>query len=422
VPLIQHKAFADVLQANGGIRYSKYSGNPDAFVTWKAEMLYAPIRDITFRGSFNKAQRAPTVIEQFQASHIGFSVQGGSQNDFCAPVPRQIQDPNNPSQTITTTAPLAPIEVCRATGLPDNLYGSPTLLCPNDQCTVRSGGFTVDPETAYTKTYGILLKPRFIPGLVFSVDRYKIKIKNSIGYNDDSYYTNGCLLSNGDPFFCSGIVRAANGTLYASAGTNPTSGFIRAGTTNYYYSIANGYDFQGAYALNLRDLGLGNSGRVDFDFNGSLTTFAGGQDSPLQPKRNCAGYYGNGCGQLIPKWVHTLRTTYTTANKAFSASFNWRYVGSLTSADNSGDPAIGGTPERARTTFYRFSPKSYFDLAFLFNVGEKYQLRLIANNLFDKSAPILPNSYDVSLARDNTIPQRYDALGRNIVVGATVKF
>ena len=422
LPLIQHKAFADVLQANGGIRYSKYSGNPDAFTTWKAELLYAPIKDITFRGSFNKAQRAPTVVEQFQASHIGFSQQGGSQNDFCAPVPRQIQDPNNPSQTITTTAPLAPIEVCRATGLPDNLYGSPTLLCPNDQCTVRSGGFTVDPETAYTKTYGVLLKPRFIPGLVFSVDRYKIKIKNSIGYNDDSYYTNGCLLSNGDPFFCSGIVRAANGTLYAAAGDNPTSGFIRAGTTNYYYSIANGYDFQAVYALNLKDLGLGNSGHLDFDFNGSLTTFAGGQDSPLQPKRNCAGYYGNGCGQLIPKWVHTLRTTYTTADHFFSTSLNWRYVGSLTSADNSGDPAIGGTPERARTTFYRFSPKSYFDLAFLFNVGERYQLRLIANNLFDKSAPILPNSYDVSLARSNTIPQRYDALGRNIVVGATVKF
>jgi outer membrane receptor protein involved in Fe transport len=425
VPVIQHKAFADVLQANGGIRYSKYSGNPDAFTTWKAELLYAPIRDITFRGSFNKAQRAPTVIEQFQATHQSLGVQGGSQNDFCAPVPRQIQDPNNPSQTITTTAPLAPIEVCRATGLPDNLYGSPSLLCVNDQCTVKSGGFTVDPETAYTKTYGILLKPRFIPGLVFSVDRYKIKIKNSIGYNDYSYYTNGCLLSNGDPFFCSHIKRDPNGTLKAPTNVDPTtvtSGFIEQGTTNYYYSIANGYDFQAVYGLNLRDLGLGNSGRVDFDFNGSLTTFAGGQDSPLQPKRNCAGYYGNGCGQLIPKWVHALRTTYTTANKAFSASLNWRYVGELTHADNSGDPAIGGTPERARTTFYHITPKSYFDLAFLFNVGERYQLRLIANNLFDKSAPILPNSYDVSLARSNTIPQRYDALGRNIVVGATVKF
>jgi hypothetical protein len=287
---------------------------------------------------------------------------------------------------------------------------------------VRSGGFTVDPETAYTQTYGLILKPRFIPGLVFSVDRYKIKINNSIGYNDDSYYYNGCLLSNGDPFFCSGIVRAANGTLYASPSTNPTSGFIRAGTTNYYYSIARGFDFQAIYPLNLANLGLRQAGRVDFDFNGSLTTFAGGQDSPLQPKRNCAGYYGNGCGQLIPKWVHALRTTYTTANRFFSASLNWRYIGSLTHADNSGDPAIGGTPDRARTTFYHFSPMSYFDLSLMFNFRDRYQLRLIANNLFDKSAPILPNSYDVSLARSNTIPQRYDSLGRNIVIGATVKF
>ena len=61
-------------------------------------------------------------------------------------------------------------------------------------------------------------------------------------------------------------------------------------------------------------------------------------------------------------------------------------------------------------------------MALMFNVDDRYQLRLIANNLLDKSAPILPNSYDVSLARSNTIPQRYDALGRNIVVGATVKF
>jgi iron complex outermembrane recepter protein len=422
VPIAQHKPFADLLQANGGIRVSKYSGNPDAFTTWKAEFLYAPVKDVTLRASFNKAQRAPTVMEQFQATHIGFSRQGGSQNDFCAPVPRQIQDPNNPNQTITTTAPLAPIEVCRATGLPDNLYGSPTLLCPDNQCTVRSGGFTVDPETAYTQTYGLLLKPRFIPGLVFSVDRYKIKINNSIGYNDDNYYMEGCLRSNGDSFFCSGILRAPNGTLYADAGSNPASGFIRAGTTNYYYSIARGYDFQATYPVNLADLGLGNAGRVNFDFNGTLTTFAGGQDSPLQPKRNCAGYYGNGCGQLIPEWMHNLRTTYTTADRFFSLSFNWRHIGELTHADNSGDPAIGGTPERERDTFYHITPKNYFDLALLFNVGDRYQVRLIANNLFDKSAPILPNSYDISLARSNTIPQRYDALGRNIVIGATVKF
>ena len=417
-PLIENKRWAHLLQVNGGYRVSKYSNNPETFSTWKAEGLFAPIADLTLRASFNKAQRAPTVIESVQATNISFSRQGGSQNDFCAPVARQIQDPADPTKTITTTAPLASREVCRATGLSDSLYGSATLLCPDNQCTVRSGGFTADPETAYTQTYGLILRPRFLKTFFFSIDRFRIKIDNSLGYNDYSYYTNGCVDSNGDPFFCSGIVRQpGSGILYASAADNPTSGFIRQGTTNYYLSISRGWDFQTSYTL-----GLGGRGSIGWDFNGSYTDFAGGQDSPVQPRRNCAGYYGNGCGQLIPKWSHGLRTNYATADGVFNASFNWRYVGRLTHADNSGDPAIGGTPDRVRTSFARIDPVSYFDLALTVAVAKAFTFRVTANNLLDKAAPIIANSYDISLARNNTIPQRYDSLGRTISVGTSVRF
>ncbi|PVE59087.1 TonB-dependent receptor [Arthrobacter sp. TPD3018] len=419
VPLIEHKPFVELAQVNGGYRLSKYSSNPSTFNTWKIEGIYAPVKDITFRASFNKAQRAPTVVEIRQATNIDFAAGGaGTFNDFCAPTP--IPGPNG----VTYGAPLASREVCRATGLSDALYGSTSLLCSNGTtpngtaaCTVRSGGFTADPETAYTQTYGLVLKPRFVRGLVFSVDRYRIKIDNSLGYNDYSYYTDGCLRSGGDQFFCQGIVRNANGTLFSNAASNPTTGFIRQGTSNYYTSIARGYDFQAQYPME-----LGSAGRIDWSFNGSLTTFAGGQDSPVQPERNCAGYYGNGCGQLIPKWSHGLRATYSTEGRGFSASFNWRYVGSLTNADNSGDPAIGGTAARARTSYYRVAPANYFDLALNFAIAKQFSLRLIANNLLDKAAPIVPDSYNISLARGNTIPQRYDSLGRNIAIGTTINF
>lgn len=420
-PLIEHKPFAELVQANGGYRVSKYSSNPSTFNTWKIEGIYAPVSDLTFRASFNKAQRAPTVTEIRQATNIDFTSGGaGTFNDFCAPTLT-----TNANGTVSQGAPVASREVCRATGLSDALYGSPTLLCSNGTtpngsagCTVRSGGFTADPETAYTQTYGLVVKPRFVRGLVFSVDRYRIKINNSLSFNDYSYYTDGCLRSNGDQYFCQGIVRnPGTGTLYSNASTNPTTGFIRQGTSNYYTSISQGWDFQGQYTLD-----LATAGKIDWSFNGSLTTFAGGQDSPLQPERNCAGYYGNGCGQLIPKWSHGLRTTYTTADKVFSASFNWRYVGSLTNADNSGDPAIGGTPARARTSFYRVAPASYFDLALNFAIAKQFSLRLIANNLLDKSPPIVADSYNISLARSNTIPQRYDSLGRNIAIGTTIRF
>ena len=148
--------------------------------------------------------------------------------------------------------------------------------------------------------------------------------------------------------------------------------------------------------------------------------------SPLQPMRNCTGYFGNGCSQLIPKWAHGLRATYSTADSFLNASFNWRYVGALTNANNASDPAISGAnaanPTPAQTTFYRLAPVSYFDLALTFNIAKRFAFRVIANNLLDKNPPIIPNSYNVSLARNNTIPQRYDSLGRQIAIGTTIQF
>ncbi|WP_137897638.1 TonB-dependent receptor [Sphingomonas sp. 2SG] len=411
LPLVEKRRFFDLLQVNGGARVSKYSSNPDKFVTWKIEGLYAPIPDFMFRSSFNKAQRAPTVVEVRQATNTSYDTTVVT--DFCAPETRQLPGGG------TTTQPLGSREACRASGLPDALYGSPTLICAT-QCTVKYGGFTADPETAYTLTYGLVVKPRFLKGLVFSADYYRIRINNSLGFNGPDYYAQGCVASNGDPFFCSGIVRnPGTGTLFSAAANNPTTGFFRAGTTNYYRSLSEGYDFQGQYTLE-----LGGAGRLDWGFNGSLTTKAGGQDSPVRAAYNCAGYFSNGiaCGQLIPKWSHGLRTTWTTADSVFNVSFNWRYISALTTANNSGQDVIGGTDRRFQTTFARIAPQSFFDLSMNFNVAKRFALRLIANNLLDRTAPIIPNSYTVGLSRNNTLPQRYDALGRQIAIGTTITF
>lgn len=417
-PLIEHKRFADLLQLNGAYRASKYSSNPGTFSTWKAEALWSPIADITFRGSINRAQRAPTVVEAFQGKNVGYGHITSTYNDICAPsIVGTSVDPVTGQQSNVYGAPAASASACAATGLPANLYGSPTLLCPTDVgCTYRSGGFTVKPETAYTKTFGVVLKPRFLPGMSFSVDRFMIDLNDSIGYNDTSYFSNGCA-ATGSAFFCDMFVRNPDGTLYSDVTANPASGYIRQGTTNYYKSKSYGWDFQGQYGLRLPRFG-----RLDFDFSGSLTTLAGGQDSPILPKYNCAGYYGGSCGQLIPKWTHSLRTTFTTANQMFTASFNWRHLSSLTNVSNSGEPSLGWTPATERTTFYRVPSYDYFDLALGFHLKKGYSIQISANNLFDRKPPVLPNSYSYSLSYANTFPQRYDSLGRQIAISATTKF
>ena len=418
-PLVQNKPFAELLQVNGAFRLSKYSSNPATFSTWKAEALWAPVPDVTFRASINRAQRAPTVVEAFQGANISYSRITTAYNDICAPaIIGTTIDPTTGQQIPVFGAPAASREACAATGLADNLYGSATLLCPTDVgCTARSGGFTVDPETAYTKTFGVILKPRFLPGLVVSVDRFLIDLNESIGYNDYSYFSEGCRVTASD-FFCSMFVRNADGTLSSNPDGNPSTGFIRQGTTNYYKSKSHGWDFQAQYAL-----GLGGVGRLDFDFSGSLTTLAGGQDSPILLEKNCVGYYGGaGCGQFIPKWTHNLRGTYTTADQFFSASLNWRHLGPLTNVSNSGEESLGWTPDAVRTTFYRIEAYDYFDLALNFRVDRRFSFRISANNILDKTPPILPNSYNIGLSRANTISARYDSLGRQIAFGTTINF
>ena len=185
LPLVEDRSWTQLLQLNAGYRQSKYNRLDGSFGTWKIEGLWAPVDDVTFRASINKAQAAPTLTQAVSASNINY-VTVGSRNDPCATTP----DPQNPGRFL---APVASIAACRATGLPDNLYGSQTLSCPDGLCTIRNGGFNLTPETAYTKTFGIVFRPRFVPGLTVSVDRFLIDLQDAINYFPATDFINGCV-------------------------------------------------------------------------------------------------------------------------------------------------------------------------------------------------------------------------------------
>ncbi len=65
VPLVQDAPFADQLVARQAYRYSDYDELTTD--TYKIGMDWAPIEDIRFRGSFQRAVRAANVIELFTA-------------------------------------------------------------------------------------------------------------------------------------------------------------------------------------------------------------------------------------------------------------------------------------------------------------------------------------------------------------------
>ncbi len=411
-PLIEKRRFTELLQVNGGYRVSKYNRLNGTFDTWKVEGLWAPIADITFRGSYNKAQRAPTVIEADQASNVNY-VTVGSRNDPCASRP----DPNsaNPNVRLPATASL---EQCRRTGLPDNLYNTAAISCPDQACTIRNGGFGLTPETAYTTTFGVVLRPRFLKGLTVSVDRFLINLNDSINFFSANDFLNGCL-TTGLEYYCRGVVRnPGTFTLSSPPAGNPTTGFFAQGTSNGFRSKSHGWDFQGQYTL-----GLGGAGSLDMSFSGSLTTLAGGQDSPDATPRNCVGYYGPGCGESLPKWKHGLRTTWTSPDKVVNLSVNWRHIGPMTIVYNA-DPSTGipiDAPQRRRF-FTGVNAYNYLDLSTSFDIAKSFTLRVSVNNLFDRDPPVIPDSRNLlGLLRNNTM-YNYDLLGRQIVAGASVRF
>ncbi|WP_243848286.1 TonB-dependent receptor domain-containing protein [Sphingomonas insulae] len=412
VPLIEKRRFTELLQVNGGYRVSKYNRLDGTFNTWKVEGLWAPIADVTFRGSYNKAQRAPTVIEAVQASNINY-VTNGSRNDPCASRP----DPNsaNPNVRLPATASL---QQCRLTGLPDSFYNTAAISCPDQLCTIRNGGFGLTPETAYTTTFGVVLRPRFLKGLTISVDRFLINLNDSIGYFSANDFLNGCLTTGLD-YYCRGVVRNPGSfTLSSPPAGNPTTGYIAQGTSNGYRSKSHGWDFQGQYTL-----GLGGAGSLDLSFNGSLMTLAGGQDSPDAVPRNCVGYYGPGCGESLPKWKHGLRTTWTSPDKVINLSVNWRHIAPMTIAYNA-DASTGipiDAPQRRRF-FTGVDAYDYIDLSTSFDIAKSFTLRISVNNLFDRDPPVIPDSRNLlGLLRNNTM-YNYDLLGRQIVAGASVRF
>ncbi|WP_235524106.1 TonB-dependent receptor plug domain-containing protein [Sphingomonas sp. Leaf33] len=411
-PLVEDKSWTKLLQLNAGYRVSKYNRLQGTFNTWKVEGIWSPIEDIGFRGAYNKAQRAPSVTQAASASLIEYN-SIGSRNDPCASTP----SPTNPNVLV---APTATIAQCRATGLPDNLYGSATLSCPDGACTIRNGGFGLTPETAYTKTFGVILRPRFVPGLTVSIDRILVDLKDSINYYAAADFLNGCLTIQTD-FYCRGVVRnPGTFTLFSAANTNPTTGFFAQGLTNGFKSSFHSWDFQGQYGV-----GIGKLGRLDTSFNGSLATKVGNQDAPELADRNCVGYFGPFCGESLPRWSHTLRTTWTTADRVANVSVNWRHRSNTTITYNVTDPTGTGIPFTAadrRATYARTGAYDYIDLSVGFDIAKQYSLRLAVNNVFDTDPPLLPNARNVlGLLRNNTL-MGYDLLGRQFVAGVTVNF
>ena len=402
IPIISN-SFIEELTVRAGYRKSWYHVDDNRFSTntYKLEGEFAPIRDIRFRASYNRAVRAPNVVELFSPQFEGL----GGESDPCAGDFDPLTD---------EPAPTATLAQCQLTGVTAARYGA-IATAPADQYNSFFGGNPdLEPEVADTYTVGVVLQPRFVPGLAVTVDWFDIDLTNAIGTIGYSTTLSQCL-DTGDPFFCSRINRhPVNQSLWAEGG------HIVDLNTNVGGVHTRGVDLNASYARQIGRMGNLNLSLVgtwldDLDSNpfGDITY-------------DCAGWFGAPCsdgsvsGTPNPKWRHKFRAGFTLPN-GIGISGQWRYFSKVRNDDFSEDEDLAGGPPGPAAR--KINAQSYFDLALQARITDRYNFRMGANNIFDKAPPILDgNINNPPFMNGNTYPQVYDSLGRYLFAGFTVDF
>ncbi len=399
IPLVQDKPFIKNLTIAPGYRFSDYSsvGTTD---TYKLDMSYEVNSDLRFRYTYNRAVRAPNVVELYAPQSLG--LYGG-------------QDPCSGSPKASLQA------ACLATGVTASQFGS-VQPCPAAQCSTLAGGNPkLAPETADTYTFGVVLTPKMIPRFSLSVDYYNIRISNliSAGYGGANATVSGCI--GGNTFLCSQIHRdPSTGELYGA-------GYVNVVNVNTGFEQTKGIDVTASYSLPLNQWG-----RLDIRSTGTYTEHFVVEPNGADPAiglvgsgtYDCAGLFGAVCGAPIPHWRSATRFTWTTPWKV-TASVNWRFIGATKVDVNEGNPLVNSGYGVLDTIDSKTKAINYFDLAFQWKVKDGYVLRGGVNNVFDTNPPHGDSTnlgvYNAN-SNGNTYPGLYDTLGRNIFIGITANY
>lgn len=394
LPIVEND-FIDNLSLEAGYRYSDYSVGANSFSTdtYKFGLDFAPVRDIRFRASYNRAVRAPNIQELFAPVRVAL---------------------NGNSDNCTGSAPKYTAAECALTGVTASQYGH-IAGNPAGQYNGLIGGVSsLKPEVATTKSLGVVLQPRFVPGFVATVDYFDIKIADTIQAYGQDVIIDQCA-TTGDPTFCSLIHRDPTGSLWRSP-----DGYVQDFPTNIGSLRTKGVDVNASYTREIGDIGS-LSASVVGTWLDKLTT-----DNGVSTPYDCAGYYGLTCGTPNPTWRHKARLTYTSPS-GIGVSVQWRYFSSVKIDLDSSNPTLNGpyVPFNAK-----IPSQSYFDLATTFALADHYTFRIGVQNILDKDPPIIGangsssqiNACPSVFCSGNTFPNVYDALGRYIYAGITLDF
>lgn len=352
IPLLKDAPLAQALDLDLAGRITDYSVS-GTVKTWKAGLSWTVVDDIRFRATHSRDIRAPNLNDLFLGGQVNTQI---------------IVDPQRANASTTITQ-------------------------------VLSGNTNLNPEIANADAFGVVLQPRFIPGLSFSVDYYRTKIKGAITSLGAQQIVNNCFA--GQAGYCGSVVRNAAGVIT----TVNISGF------NANSEKLAGIDYELSYSRNLEDISSSLAGRLTL--RALVTNTTKRTITALGGTTNMLGRLADQAPGASPpkwRWFNTLgyeiggsRTTLTMRGIS-----NGVYDNAWTSGVQINDNKIKGA--------------TYFDIAqsFKFDAGgHKAEVYGLIENLFDKDPSIAAS---VSFLYPGTNPTYFDTIGRRFRVGVRFEY
>jgi outer membrane receptor protein involved in Fe transport len=361
VPLLKDLPFVANLSANGAYRITNYSTSGTVH-TWKAGVSYEPVSDLRFRGTISRDIRAPTLNELFAGQQLSAST---------------FQDVHIGQSIVMTT--------------------------------IRSGNPNLVPEVGNTKTFGVVYRPSWAPGLYVSVDYYDIFIRGAITLTSATQQNQDCEDSGGTAPVCALIFRPLPFSDRSAANAVTR---IQVVPQNLSQTYTHGLDIEAGYRLPLRELWEDNGGTVDFRVLANYTPDYKTRQTPRSPPQQLAGLggdQGNSTGN--PKWRAVFTATLTEG--PVTATLQERYIGSM----------VRSYVSNIRYVQNRIDPVAYTDLnvTWKFRVDDRdLEAFLNVKNLLDRGPPLVPYTDQPGL-RYPTLQGLYDVVGRYFTFGVRFK-
>ncbi|MFT8462742.1 TonB-dependent receptor domain-containing protein [Acetobacter persici] len=374
IPLLQNAFLAKDLTIDAQGRYSHYNTFGSA-ENWKVGINWAPVQDIRFRATLGTSFRAPNMSELFGGQSISYN----PGTDPCA------------QATSYGAASAAVTSKCLSQGVnPANFVNVNSGQIP----TLTGGNPNLQPEIGRTYTVGTVITPRWVPGLMASVEYWHYTVQHMINTLPVQYVADQCY-TGADPSYCSQVQqRSTAGQLTQVSDLYANVGGLRT----------NGIDFDLSYHIQVTP-------QDSFTLENNFQQLVGylQQNEPNGQWNNYAGrlFYQSGYGMPRVRDYATI----TWHHNDFSLRYMMHYTGGMKFTDGSSDLSckayvyckVPGIFSHDVTVSYRLN---------------RWNFEGGVNNILDKKPPFVPDG------ATNTALAMYsdEIIGRYVFLQAGVQF